>query len=175
VLVSPLIAPGTVFRTSGTVPLDHTSILKTVETRWGLPQLTARDAAAPGVGDVLTLAQSRTDDPLAGVTVPTSTVPNPVAGTPSHIQADLRPTRLRAAGQRRPRADPFRDACTLNRAGLPRLHHVAYGGVDRQLAVVGALSPLVGNNGGRVTARSYCQLSLCIPQRSSTGGGSFFR
>jgi phospholipase C len=86
VLVSPLIAPGTVFRTSGTVPLDHTSILKTVETRWGLPPLTARDAAAPDVGDVLTSSQPRTDDPLAGVTVPTSTAPNPVAGTPSHIQ-----------------------------------------------------------------------------------------
>ena len=35
VLVSPLIAPGTVFRVpAGTMPLDHTSILKTVETRW---------------------------------------------------------------------------------------------------------------------------------------------
>jgi phospholipase C len=86
VLVSPLIAAGTVFRPSGTVPLDHTSILKTVENRWGLTSLTARDAAAPDVGDVLTLAQPRTDDPLAGVTVPTSTVANPVAGTPSHIQ-----------------------------------------------------------------------------------------
>ena len=86
VLVSPLIAAGTVFRPSGTVPLDHTSILKTVETRWGLTPLTARDAAAPDVGDVLTLTQPRTDDPLTGVTVPTSAVANPVAGTPSHIQ-----------------------------------------------------------------------------------------
>jgi phospholipase C len=86
VLVSPLIPPGTIFRPTGSVPLDHTSILKTVETRWGLPPLTARDAAAPDVGDVLTLTQPRTDDPLAGVTVPTSAVPNPVAGTPSHIQ-----------------------------------------------------------------------------------------
>jgi phospholipase C len=86
VLVSPLIAAGTVFRPTGTVPLDHTSILKTVETRWGLPALTARDAAAPDVGDVLTLTQPRTDDPLAGVTVPASAVANPVAGTPSHIQ-----------------------------------------------------------------------------------------
>jgi phospholipase C len=86
VLVSPLIDPGTVFRPTGTVPLDHTSILKTVETRWGLPPLTARDEAAPDVGDVLTLAQPRTDDPLAGVTVPASRIANPVAGTPSHIQ-----------------------------------------------------------------------------------------
>ena len=50
VLVSPLIAAGTVFRVpAGSMPLDHTSILKTVETRWGLPSLTARDAAAPDV------------------------------------------------------------------------------------------------------------------------------
>ncbi|MGA8332756.1 MAG: alkaline phosphatase family protein [Mycobacterium sp.] len=86
VLVSPLIAAGTVFRPSGTVPLDHTSTLKTVETRWGLTPLTSRDAAAPDVGDVLTLSQPRTDDPLAGVTVPVAAVANPVAGTPSHIQ-----------------------------------------------------------------------------------------
>jgi phospholipase C len=86
VLVSPLIAAGTVFRPTGPVPLDHTSILKTVETRWQLPALTARDAAAPDLGDVLTLSRARTDDPLAGVTVPVSTGPNPAAGTPSHIQ-----------------------------------------------------------------------------------------
>jgi len=86
VLVSPLIAAGTVFRPTGTVPLDHTSILITVETRWGLPALTARDAAAPDVGDALTLSQPRTDDPLADVSVPTSKGANPVAGTPSHIQ-----------------------------------------------------------------------------------------
>ena len=86
VLVSPLIPAGTVFRPTGTVPLDHTSILKTVETRWGLPSLTARDAAAPDVGDVLSLSTPRTDDPLEGVSVPTSTGTNPAVGTPSHIQ-----------------------------------------------------------------------------------------
>jgi phospholipase C len=92
VLVSPLIAAGTVFRPAGAVPLDHTSVLRTIETRWHLPALTARDAAAPHVGDVLTLGRPRTDDPLAGVEVPQSTAPNPAAGTPSHMQrvyADL--------------------------------------------------------------------------------------
>jgi phospholipase C len=92
VLVSPLIAPGTVFRPAGAVPLDHTSVLKTIETRWQLPSLTARDAAAPDLGDALTLTRARTDDPLAGVKVPQSNVSNPAAGTPSHLQqvyADL--------------------------------------------------------------------------------------
>jgi phospholipase C len=87
VLVSPLIPAGTVFRVpAGTTPLDHTSVLKTIQTRWGLPALTARDAAAPDVGDVLSLAAARTDDPLAGVTAPTSTGANPAAAEVSHLQ-----------------------------------------------------------------------------------------
>jgi phospholipase C len=86
-LISPLIAPGTVFRVpAGTMPLDHTSVLKTVQTRWGLPALTRRDAAAPDVGDVLTLASPRADDPLAGVAVPASSGANPAAAEVSHIQ-----------------------------------------------------------------------------------------
>jgi phospholipase C len=92
-LISPLIPAGTVFRVpEGSMPLDHTSILKTVELRWNVPALTARDAAAPDVGAVLSLATPRTDDPLAGVTVPTSTGTNPSANRPSHLQevyADL--------------------------------------------------------------------------------------
>jgi Phosphoesterase family len=87
VLVSPLTAPGTVFRVpAGSTPLDHTSIPTTVQQRWGLPPLTARDAAAPGFGDVLTLTAPRTDDVLAGVTVPVATEPGPAAGQPSHLQ-----------------------------------------------------------------------------------------
>ena len=71
VLISPLIAPGSVFRVpAGGAPFDHTSILRTIERRWSLPALTARDAAAPDVGAVLTLASARTDDPLASVVVP---------------------------------------------------------------------------------------------------------
>ena len=90
VLVSPLIAPGTVFRVAAnSMPLDHTSILKTIEQRWGLPALTARDAAAPGIGAVLTLATPRTDDPLQGVTVPQAKGSNPSAQRPSHLQQVL--------------------------------------------------------------------------------------
>jgi phospholipase C len=63
-----------------------------VQQRWGLPALTARDAAAPGFGDVLTLAAPRTDDVLAGVTIPVASSANPAAAAPSHlqeVQADL--------------------------------------------------------------------------------------
>jgi phospholipase C len=87
VLVSPLIAPGTVFRVpAGGTPLDHTSVLKTVERRWNLPSLTARDKAAPDFGDVFTLTTPRTDDVLAGVTVPASPAASPSVGIPSHLE-----------------------------------------------------------------------------------------
>jgi len=90
VLVSPRIAPGTVFRAPGATPLDHTSILKTVEERWLPPgtSLTKRDAAAPSLGGAITLATPRTDDPLAGVTVPVAPGPSPFGPTspPSHLQ-----------------------------------------------------------------------------------------
>lgn len=86
VLVSPLIPAGTVLRVpEGGMPFDHTSILRTVQQRWNVPALTARDAAAMDVGAVLSLASPRTDDPLAGVTVPVSQGSNPAAGKPSHL------------------------------------------------------------------------------------------
>jgi len=85
VLVSPRIAAGTVFRARrGTI--DHTSVLKTIELRWGLDPLTARDKAAPDLGDVLTLATPRTDDPLVGVPVPVSNETHPNLSNPSDIE-----------------------------------------------------------------------------------------
>jgi phospholipase C len=53
---------------------------------WSIFGYTARDAAGVGVGDALTLAVSRNDDPLAGVVVPTSKGANPSAALPSHLQ-----------------------------------------------------------------------------------------
>ncbi len=86
-LISPLIPRGTVFRAPGPVPLDHTSILATVEHRWNLPALTRRDAAAPDVAGALSLTVPRTDDPLAGVQAP---APPPttraLAEQASHLQ-----------------------------------------------------------------------------------------
>jgi phospholipase C len=84
VLVSPRIAPGTVFRAPGGV-IDHTSVLKTISERFGTARLTARDAAAPSLGDVLTLAAPRADDPLQGVVTPVSHHHHPAAATPSHL------------------------------------------------------------------------------------------
>jgi phospholipase C len=85
VLISPRIAAGTVFRAKrGTI--DHTSVLKTLELRWNLDPLTARDKAAPDLGDVLTLATPRTDDPLQGVQVPVSHDTHPNLSQPSELE-----------------------------------------------------------------------------------------
>lgn len=86
VLVSPHIPAGTVFRAPGSTPFDHTSILKTVALRWKVPSLTARDAAAPDMGAVLSLDSPRSDDPLSGVAAPVSSGTNPSANKPSHLQ-----------------------------------------------------------------------------------------
>lgn len=75
-LISPLIEAGTVFR-AGSGEIDHTSVLKTIEERWGLAPLTARDKAAPSLGDVVTLNKPRTDNPLFGVVVPSSNAIHP--------------------------------------------------------------------------------------------------
>ncbi len=73
VLVSPLIAAGTVFRApDGGPPFDHTSIMSTIEKKFGLDPLTPRDKAAPDLEAVLTLdpANPRQDDPMAKVVAP---------------------------------------------------------------------------------------------------------
>lgn len=84
-LISPRIAAGTVFRPkTGTV--DHTSVLRTLEERWKLPALTARDKAAASLGDVLTLKAARKDDPLSGVQIPVSKDMHPNLSAPSELE-----------------------------------------------------------------------------------------
>lgn len=84
-LISSRIAPGTVYRAQ-TGTIDHTSVLKTIQERWNLQPLTQRDAAAPSLADVLTLAQPRNDDPLAGIVPPRSAMTQPNLGAPSELE-----------------------------------------------------------------------------------------
>jgi phospholipase C len=81
-LISPRIVQGTVFR-ARTGTIDHTSVLKTIELRWGLSPLTERDKAAPSLGDVLTLATPRTDDPITRGQIPVSDAQHPKQSHPS--------------------------------------------------------------------------------------------
>jgi phospholipase C len=87
VLISPWIEAGTVYRTKGNVPLDHTSLLKTVETLFNVPPLTDRDAAASDVLDVLTLEVPREDNPLEGVRAP---VADQTVKIPNHASQIVR-------------------------------------------------------------------------------------
>jgi phospholipase C len=72
VVVSPYVKPGTVFRSPGSVPYDHTSILATLRDWLGISSadmlLSARIAAAPTLAQVLTL-------PSPG---PTPTIAQPI-------------------------------------------------------------------------------------------------
>lgn len=74
VAVSPWIQAGTVFRSDSAVPYDHTSMLATLRDWLSLPaekMLTSRRiAAAPNLGQILTLDKARTDIP---------TIPAPAA------------------------------------------------------------------------------------------------
>ncbi len=63
IFVSPWISPGTVLRAEGPVPFDHSSVLRTLGRRWGLPALTDRDRAAPDFFHVLHRDQPRMDRP----------------------------------------------------------------------------------------------------------------
>ena len=57
VIVSPHVPPGSILRASGGVPFDHTSIIATLRALHGFAPLTARDAAAPSILDVLDFGQ----------------------------------------------------------------------------------------------------------------------
>jgi phospholipase C len=71
----------------GATPFDRTSILATVEHRFGLAPLSRRAAAAPDVGGALRLTTPRTDDPLAGVSAPPAPPdPTGLAMQPAHLQ-----------------------------------------------------------------------------------------
>jgi phospholipase C len=65
IFISPYIEESMVVRASGTIPFDHTSIIKTLCERWDIECLTERDSAAPSFASVLTRSanQPRLDTP----------------------------------------------------------------------------------------------------------------
>ena len=93
-LISPWIEAGTVFRVADRV-IDHTSVLKTMQERFGTVTLTNRDKAAPSLAAVLARPNPRTDDPLHGVSAPDPTAMPPEVDTdnPSPIEV-VHATRL---------------------------------------------------------------------------------
>jgi phospholipase C len=92
VVVSPWIAAGTVFRSDTAVPYDHTTILATLRDWLTIPTSamlpSRRIAAAPTLGQLLTLSAPRTDAP--SLAPPTAiTVPTPTSAAPNDLQRSL--------------------------------------------------------------------------------------
>lgn len=68
VIISPYVRQGSVVRPAGPIPFDHTSIIATLRKLFGFSPLTARDAAAPDLLEVLD-AQIDNDGPVS-ITAP---------------------------------------------------------------------------------------------------------
>lgn len=87
ILISAYVEPGSVFRApAGGYPLSHCSVLSTLEAKYGLEPLTARDQEAPHLGGALSLAEPRQDDPLKGVKPPSYSPPKGLPDHPGHLQ-----------------------------------------------------------------------------------------
>jgi phospholipase C len=81
VLASPYIQQGTILRPPGTVPYDHTSVIATLRKRFPNlgPPLTDRDAVAPALDNVLTLANPDNLGPQKIEALPFSPTPAQLA------------------------------------------------------------------------------------------------
>jgi phospholipase C len=80
VIISPFVRQGTALRPPGDVPFDHTSILKTLRTRFPLgPALTARDHDAPDIAGALTLSNPTNLGPQRLDALPFVATPTEVA------------------------------------------------------------------------------------------------
>ncbi|MDM0074854.1 alkaline phosphatase family protein [Variovorax sp. J2P1-59] len=102
VVISPLIAKGTVFRSDRTAPYDHTSILATLRDWLGISDqdmlTSARIAHAPTLAQLITLDVARTDLPdIAPVSAPLSLTP--MGAEPNDLQLSLVAGSARRFGQ----------------------------------------------------------------------------
>jgi phospholipase C len=75
-LICPYVAAGTIFRPANYVynqvtPYDHTSVLATINEKFGTAPLTNRVTAAPSLSDVLTLSTTNPNNGPQSVTPPT--------------------------------------------------------------------------------------------------------
>jgi phospholipase C len=81
VFVSPFVEERTLVRSSGPIPFDHTTMIRTICEKWGLPALDARDEIAPSLEPLLTRDTPRLDPPAF--------LPRPYHRTPLDIARNL--------------------------------------------------------------------------------------
>jgi phospholipase C len=93
VLISPWIPAGTIVRPAGDTPFDHTSIIASLRTLFGIDPLTDRDKAAPDLVSALSLPQPSNTGPSSVPLPALPPTPNQVvdgAGQPpNHMQEAL--------------------------------------------------------------------------------------
>jgi phospholipase C len=95
VVVSPLIEPGTVFRSPSGTPYDHTSILATLRDWLAIPPTamlpSRRIAAAPTLDQLLTRAAPRPDQPAMGQVraAPVMTLADQARQPLNHLQQSM--------------------------------------------------------------------------------------
>lgn len=119
ILVSAFIEPGTVV----SAPLDHGSMLKTIETKWGLAHLTERDRAARDIGAALTRTTRRAASEWP-VLAPTSAQSEANGDRPLNaLQRDVLGLAFELAGDRTSVAERFTvaEATRYLATLLPRL------------------------------------------------------
>jgi phospholipase C len=80
-------------KSMSSVVYDHTSILKMIEWRWGLPNLTVRDASANNIAEALDFTKAKKNAPVYDV--PSGPYGSACAGAPVGDKWDA----LRAAAQ----------------------------------------------------------------------------
>jgi hypothetical protein len=83
---------------SGGAPFEHTSVLKMIEWRWGLPALTARDANARNLAEALDFTKPRTDSPAIPLPQPHPSVACSPLSTPAAPPKPLTPGGAPAGG-----------------------------------------------------------------------------
>ncbi|HWZ64160.1 MAG TPA: alkaline phosphatase family protein [Steroidobacteraceae bacterium] len=92
VVVSPWITAGTVFRSDAPAPYDHASILATLRDWLTIPESlmlpSRRIAAAPTLGQLVTLSSPRTDIPSVPP-APTVVTATPLTAEPNPLQRSL--------------------------------------------------------------------------------------
>jgi phospholipase C len=92
VVVSPWIAPGTVFRSDKPAPYDHTTILATLRDWLSIPESamlpSRRIAAAPTLGPLAMLESPRKDVPCVPP-APTAVKTTPLTAEPNPLQRSL--------------------------------------------------------------------------------------
>ena len=149
VVISPFSTPGSVV--SGGAPFEHTSVLRMIEWRWGLPALTARDANARNLADMLDFSLARTDLPA----IPTPSAPKVAACTTAVV---LPPTTVPSAT-----VPPVATVSPAATAPAATPSTLAFTGIDATSVAVAAAALVVTGVGAAAVGRRS------LP---STAGGS---